>query len=432
MKKSLYITIAILSFCALANGATIEITPTSTSRANVNVTHDSSDTLQLNSTDSWYSYKVGNNTTTTYAQVIVKNGDNAGAANFALGTLIVDANTLIPNETALSASSWSMNYFTLKLRNSASEITPITVNFGSELNIRSTADVVQQQYIYFEDTTYNVSATTINVGNKKVDYTSVFTVGAASTVDWSGTNFNISSNGVLTIYGTLKSAGKIELQNEGATLNIKNGADLIFTAGKNFKMAEGTTMNIGANSNLTFVRGNNAYLNGTITTHSAMTFMKITTATGKFTQTAGGVTFNRPATFDYGADWTIYEKITLKGDDADEAHTAKLTVNDGANFTFTTELRPRIIFAGYSEIELNTETPFLDDLGDPVGLVTTTYSRNSKIYVNANQRFKFMHTNGGTAELGSGKGDLDVYLADETTFSIVGQDIDDRPFKSTN
>jgi len=432
MKK----TLSLLALCtfaaAAANAETIIITPTSTDRETIYVDHNVADDLQLNSTGSYYKY-TANNKSVQYASVAAKNGDNAGRINIAEGTLILDPNTTTENFTVLSAADLTMNKFVLTFQNSASSSTPLTVNFGSNLNVFSGASGTQTQTINFNDTAYNVAATTVALGNDKVNNISTLNVNSGSTVNWTGTTFNVQTSGVVNVngsfatsanstfnvnadgavnvYGTFAAAGHVSLAESGAVMNVHDGATFSIAANRNFTMESGTTLTVGSDSSLAFAYGSAAYLHGAITSDSAVSFKKIETATGSFTQTAGGITFTRPATFDSGANWNVYEKITLNGNSDSADKTATLTVNDGAKFTLTAASNQRLIFSGNSELILNAETPFLNNSGNPIALVTTN-SLNHKMYVNADQRFKSLNVNGGSSTLESGNGDLDVYLAD--------------------
>jgi len=406
MKKILSI-IPLIAFAAALNATEVVVTPTSTDRQSIVVPEHTSnaDTLTLNS-KSYEKYTA--DPKTTYASVRAIKGEGSGNANFAWGTLIIDANTEEANYTALSAAKWTHNLFTLNFKNSASSSTPIAVNFGSELNIYSGSDKsVQKQYIIFDDTTYNVSATTVTIGNNinSGKNTSTFTVNSGSRVNWTGTTFYIRQSGIVDVYGRLDVGGTVHLDQAGAALNIKNGAKFVFTAPKAFKMVEGTTMTIGSGSTVTFVPGNTLTLGGTITSASALNFYLIDSATGTFTQTSGGVQFFRPATFNSGADWTAYDKITLKGSDETVDRTATVTVNSGADFAVQ-NANPathtgRIIFSGNNNLVLNKANAITDESGNPTKLVTVSGTKNNRMTVNADQDFFRVYVNNS---------DLSVYM----------------------
>ena len=117
MKKILSI-IPLIAFAAALNAAEVVVTPTSSTRQSIVVPEHTSDadTLTLNSTN-FGSYTVGSEVTTTYASVRAIKGEGSGSANFAMGTLIIDADTEEANYTALSAASWTHNLFTLNFKN---------------------------------------------------------------------------------------------------------------------------------------------------------------------------------------------------------------------------------------------------------------------------------------------------------------------------
>jgi len=72
MKKLLPILSLFAFAAASASAEIIEVTPTSSNRQSVHVSHTAADTLQLNSTASWNRYTVGDGLTDTFAKVVVK------------------------------------------------------------------------------------------------------------------------------------------------------------------------------------------------------------------------------------------------------------------------------------------------------------------------------------------------------------------------
>ena len=332
--------------------------------------------------------------------------------------MIIDANTTESNYVALSGTSWTHNLFTLRFKNSASSSTPINVNLTNSLNVYSGSSV-QKQYIYFDDTTYNLSAPNINIGNEVATATSTFTVSKGATVDWkSGATMTIGASGIVNIDGSLKASGTINFSLAGATMNIADGASLLYTAAKSFTMAAGTTLNIGKNSNITFVAGNQITLNGTVNSASALSFMLINASTGTLNQTAGGVTFQRGATFNSGADINIYEKITLRGGDATEARMAKLTVNDGAAITISHANNYRIIFQSNNDLVLNTVNAIKNQNDGGVILVTYSGSVNNRIHINADQIFERVYVNNSDLSLYLNNGAVAVFNPTDSNSSF--------------
>jgi hypothetical protein len=409
MKKTALSIITLISFAAAMNAKDVVVKPTSDTRASINVSHDDSDTLIMNSSlfDKYGSGTVSNNP--TYAAVRVINGESAGNASIAVGALTIDANSSVANYNALSADTWAMNYYTLTFRNTNASAASVNVNLNT-LTLASTAtgSVTQYQYINFKDTTYNLSATTVNLGNTGKNYkqnTSTFTVDSGATVNWTGSNFYVQQNGIININGTLTLTGQFTLAQEGATINVSDGAtfNATETSAAKFTMNAGTTMNVGTNSTVYFTNGSTSYLNGTINTASAMAFRKINTSTGTFTQTAGGVTFYRPATMNSGANWTVYDKVTLMGGDTTEARTAALTINDGVTFKIS-GTKPRIIFQGHSDLVLNKSDAVLDPSGNPIALITYSDTSNNKMHVNADQTFDRLLVNNSDLSMYLGSG----------------------------
>ena len=209
----------------------------------------------------------------------------------------------------------------------------------------------------------------------------------------------------------------------GGKLNL--GSSITMDAGSTLTLASGSTysMQVGAAS----------ALHGTINTAVAMSFAKVSSITGTLTQTEGGVTFMRPATFDSGANWTVAEKITLNGGSGAEK-TAIVTVNDGANIVLTHDsgAKSRVIFSGYNELILNKANAFADGSGNPIALVTVYSSFNNIMRVNADQEFNYVYVNGNTYSAGSGRGDLSIFLDGGSVLRFTSTDSSNPAFNSTN
>lgn len=107
---------------SLLLGATVDVTPTSSSRATVPSPGSNADQLVLHS-DSFSSYAVGGGLTATYQSMNVVKGSGEtqtlGNANFALGTLVIDANTASGDFEAINIGTLDMNYFDFKVTNTA-------------------------------------------------------------------------------------------------------------------------------------------------------------------------------------------------------------------------------------------------------------------------------------------------------------------------
>jgi hypothetical protein len=405
MKKTLSL-LALCTFAAALNAADIVIKPKSDARATVNVAHDNSDTLVLDSS-SFSKYTVGNGVTSTFAAVRAISGENAGNADFAIGTLVIDANTAATNYQGASAANWAMNYFTLNFRNTNASAATASVNLDfSNLTVASTATAaVQKQYVNFKDsTTYNLNADKVYLGWNGAQYASnlsYITIDSGTKVNWSGSEFLIRQNGIMTVNGEFVRTGdgKVHLNAAGAVLNINDGAKFGSTIAGKFIMESGTTMNIGTNCTITFVGGDQLTLNGTINSKSALSFKLLTTA-GTLNQTAGGVTFTRSSTFNSGANWTVYDKVVLEGSDATEARMAKLIVNDGAAITIT-QANGRVIFRGNNDLILNTANAIKKTNDAGVTLVTYSGKTNNNVHIYADQLFDRVYVNNS---------DLSMYL----------------------
>jgi hypothetical protein len=412
MKKAASL-LTLCTFAAALNAAEVTVYGPASGRASVTTPAEhtsAADTLILDSSggDGYTA-----DPATTYASVSVINGENAGYARFAIGGLTIDANSSVANYNALSADKWDMNYFTLNFRNTNASAASVNID-ANTFNIWSAAAApgVQYQYVNFKDTYYNFNAATVNLGNTGASYaqnTSTMTIDEGATLKWKGTNFYIKQNGILNVNGSLiRNGGTFRLDQAGATMNINDGATFDGVSSTNLVMVAGATMNIGTDCNVNFVPGDNLTLNGTINSASNITFTLLTSA-GTLTQTAGGIVFKRSSTMNSGANWTAYDKVTLAGTDDTDALMAKLIINDGATFTIANGL-PRVIFQGHNDLILNKANAILDQDTNPVQLVTITSSLNNNVHINADQTFDRVYVNGGENVLGSGYGDLSIYL----------------------
>ena len=435
--KKLLTTLLCAACAAHLFGATQEFkggTGTS-SRSEVSCADPANDALLKSDTGTYYKTPTTSSTETfkSLRAVTGEPGSYSNAeANFSTGTLIIDPNSSAANIAAFTTSRFTYNYMTLTFKNSAATAdSSVDIVFGTFSYAGGTSS--QKQYLNFYDDTYNVSTTaTTTIGNSSSSETSTtgFYIDSTAKVNWGGARITFNNSAVATINGELYTDNKTPITlASGATMNVASGGKL--SLGSALTMESGSTLTLASGSTYSMQVGASSTLNGTINTAVAMSFAKISSTAGTFNQTAGGVTFQRPVTFNSGADWTIYEKITLNGGSGAEK-TAVVTVNEGANITVSHETRPRVIFSGNNELILNKANAFADGSGNPVALVTVYSSTSNIMRVNADQDFKYIYVNGNTNPVGSGYGDLSIFLDDSSILRFTSTSTSDPAFNSTN
>lgn len=411
---------------SLLLGATVDVTPTSSSRATVPNPGSNADQLVLHS-DSFSSYAVGAGLTATYQSMNVVKGSGEtqtlGNANFALGTLVIDANTASGDFEAINIGTLDMNYFDFKVTNTAAENTANVVLNFTNLNIRSYSSPAQQKQNFSFDNvraTVNAGQTNLSNGYLGADKpnTSTISVNSTANVTWKGT-FNAEKYAQLNINGTfiansgshtfkdgsvvtVGSTGTYWLNATTSALTIQSGATFDFSSGGTFTQDPGSTFN----------------MNGTMTYAKAVTFLKMTTA-GTFTQSANntsyGVTLTRPTDFNSGANWTAHYRFTLYGGGSSDALLANVNINDGASITITKMASQptapsALIMRGNASLTVNAENAFNDGEGGNVALVTYNGTSNNKVTLNASQKFHWIFANSS---------DLDIIMADGVTLQLT-------------
>jgi len=432
MKKALA-TLFCAAVAVAANATTQTVNGVSSERASINVAHDNADDIILNST-SGNRYTVGNALTTTYSKVSAINGEDVGSVDIALGTLNIDAQTSTANTTVLSSGNWSMNAFTLNFDNSTASGVALNVNVAKfVLTSGSEEKYPQTQSLYFKNAKYTVTTTaTSTIGNNRTYNKSNLYVNSGASVDWYG-GMVIGASGTIDISGTFtmkhSNLAAMNFSESGARLFVRSGGKITFADTGNYTLASGASWNFALSSTVTMNAGGSYYLYGDITTATAMDFVKIVSATGTFTQTAGNVAFLRPANFNSGANWTVYDRIVLQGGGTAAAVMATVTVNSGAHFRINGD-NGRIVFNANNNLILNQADAFENASGDPVRLATTNSSKNNNLTINSDQTFTTLFVNGGSSALGSGYGDLSVTLGDTGVLRLVENTT--NVFNSTN
>jgi len=406
------------------------------SRSEVSSADPANDALLKSDTGTYYKTPTTSSTETfkSLRAVTGEPGSYSNAeANFSTGTLIIDPNSSAANIAAFTTSRFTYNYMTLTFKNSAATAdSSVDIVFGTFSYAGGTSS--QKQYLNFYDDTYNVSTsslTTVGNSNSSATSTTGFYIDSTAKVNWGGARIIFNNSAVATINGELYTDNKTPITlASGATMNVASGGKL--SLGSALTMESGSTLTLASGSTFTMQVGAANTLNGTINTAVAMTFVKISSTAGTFNQTAGGVTFQRPVTFNSGANWTVAEKITLYGNSGAEK-TAVMTVNNGANIVLTHNAgtKARVIFSGNNELILNKANAFADGSGDPIALVTVYSSTSNIMRVNADQDFKYVYVNGNTNPVGSGYGDLSIFLDGGSVLRFLG-DESNPALSSTN
>ena len=235
--KTFYYFVCLCAFSLSAGYAgTVDVTSTSSTREAIPVPGSNTDQLVLHS-DSFDIYTVGEGNTATYQSLkaVAGSGDNEtpANANFATGTLVIDANAQSGTVTGMSAETFSMNHFNLIVQNTAEDNTA-TVNIDiNKLNVLSTSTLVTQTQTFSfvgVNAVLNTSNATISNGfeGPQGENTSTLSVDADSKLTWNG-------NGTFNKYGKLDLKGSMYLNTGKITFN--EGSELLADSGASFHIS---------------------------------------------------------------------------------------------------------------------------------------------------------------------------------------------------
>lgn len=421
--KTFYYFVCLCAFSLSAGYAgTVDVTPTSSTREAIPVPGSNTDQLVLHS-DSFGNYTVGGGNTATYQSLkaVAGSGDNEtpANANFATGTLVIDANAQSGTVTGMSADTFSMNYFNLIVQNTAEDNTA-TVNIDiNKLNVLSESILVTQTQTFSfvgVNAVLNTSNATISNGfeGPQGENTSTLSVDADSKLTWNG-NGTFNKYGKLDLKGSMYlNTGKITF-NEGSELLADSGASFHMSGVSSIAVAEGATLDFSRGATFKADPGSTFHLYGTMVYTKAITFTKLYTW-GTFKQTAGGVTFTRPTEFNDGSNWTVFSRIYLMGNNMSDLTFANVTINDGATLTITKDPEnywtpAAVVFQGNNNLVLNKANAIKDSDGNDVALVTYGETTNNNMTINADQSFTNIHLN---------YANLDIVMADGVKLTLTG------------
>ena len=334
------------------------------------------------------------------------------------GGLNIEANVESGDYQLISALDWTMNHTYLFLSNSAANSTAnLTIDIGRLLFVSGTND--QCQTLTFGQGKFTVNGTGVSsftAAGAGVARLEVFT---GTDVTWNG-RLTMGANSVYDLYGKVTHTQGFTFE-KGSTLNINEGAHL-------YKATSGTlylngTVNVASNAKLETVAGSKTELGGTLNTASDMKFFALVSNGGVYNQTAGSTTLTRTTTLSNGADWTIYEKLTLEGGDNTGSKTAELTINDDVNFVIKNNEngkygnRARILLNGYNHLVLNKENAIVDENGNAVSIATIGNEKKTiecnKITINADQTFNTLYLGANSS--------LEITMANDVMLSFVGE-----------